>query len=305
VANFCEKLPLRALRSSHSGAWQHNTMTSKLKRVVLSVPVLRPTVLYLYRTKIALEYLLGTIRKILVWLLTSNETANFTYHLEEKNKRYLAALIADITNKAFDEILGYIDEIMNDSKLQRHIAEMTRRNDARFTSDPEAKPARRAGWYAFVRALKPKIVVETGVDKGLGACVLTSALMKNIEEGYEGYYYGTDINPKAGYLMSDDYRKFGEILYGDSIESLRKLDKEIDIFINDSDHSAEYERREYETIKAKLSPNAIILGDNAHVDNKLLDFALATGRRFIFFQERPLNHWYPGAGIGIAFVRNS
>jgi predicted O-methyltransferase YrrM len=277
---------------------------NELKTLVIRTPGLRTAVLYLYRATISFRYVSVTFKKIVLWLLTSNETANFTYHLEEKNKRYLAALIADITNKAFDEILGYIDEIMNDSKLQRHIAEMTRRSDTRFTSDPEAKPARRAGWYAFVRALKPKIVVETGVDKGLGACVLTSALMKNNQEGYEGYYYGTDINPKAGYLMSNDYCKFGEILYGDSIESLRKLDKKIDMFINDSDHSADYERREYETIKAKLSPNAIILGDNAHVDDKLLDFALATGRRFIFFQERPLNHWYPGAGIGIAFVRN-
>jgi predicted O-methyltransferase YrrM len=252
---------------------------------------------------ISLRYYSGAFRKITVWLLTSRETVNFTYHLEETNRRYLAALIADITNKDFNEILRYIDEITNDSKLQCHVTEMTRRSDARFTSDPEARPARRVGWYAFVRALKPKIVVETGVDKGLGACVLTSALMKNTEEGYEGYYYGTDINPKAGYLMSGDYGKFGEILYGDSIDSLRNLNKQIDIFINDSDHSADYEQREYEAVKSKLSPDAIVLGDNAHVDDKLLDFALATGRRFIFFQEKPLNHWYPGAGIGIAFFR--
>ena len=154
-----------------------------------------------------------------------------------------------------------------------------------------------------MRATKPKIVVETGVDKGLGACVLTAALMKNSEEGYTGYYYGTDINPKAGYLLSEPYSELGRVLYGDSIESLQKLNESIDIFINDSDHSAEYERREYETVQGKLAPAAIILGDNAHTNDKLLTFALATGRQFVFFQEKPLNHWYPGAGIGIAFPK--
>ena len=168
-------------------------------------------------------------------------------------------------------------------------------------ADEDAKFAKRMGWYAFVRAMKPKVVVETGVDKGLGSCVITAAIKKNKEEGFDGYYYGTDINPKAGYLLSGEYSKYGEILYGDSIESLKKLDKTVDIFINDSDHSAAYEALEYETIKDKLTKDSIILGDNSHVTDKLLNFSNANGMKFIFFKEEPLNHWYPGAGIGVAY----
>ena len=248
-------------------------------------------------------YCFGSWSKLIVWLFHSKETTNFTYHLEEINKRYLGSLIADITGRDFKEILTYLDEVMQDDELKRHIEEMTKQSDTNLTSDSEARFGRRIGWYAFARAIKPKIVVETGVDKGLGACVLTSALMKNKEEGFNGYYYGTDINPKAGYLLARKYNNFGTILYGDSIESLTKLDEKIDLFINDSDHSADYEAREYATVEAKLAPDAIILGDNSHVNDKLLSFALATGRQFIFFQEKPLNHWYPGAGIGIAFSR--
>ena len=72
---------------------------------------------------------------------------------------------------------------------------------------------------------KPKIVVETGIDKGLGSVLLCSALLKNKEDGFEGRYYGTDINPKAGYLLSGKYLKVGEILFGDSITSLKKLEE--------------------------------------------------------------------------------
>ena len=47
---------------------------------------------------------------------------------------------------------------------------------------------------------KPKIVVETGVDKGLGACVLTAALMKNSEEGYTRLLLWNRHKPKGGLL---------------------------------------------------------------------------------------------------------
>ena len=100
------------------------------------------------------------------------------------------------------------------------------------------------------------------------------------------------------------YANYGCILYGDSIESLKKFDEGmIDLFINDSDHSADYEAKEYDSIANKLSKHAIVLGDNSHATNKLLEFSLETNRHFVFFQEKPLNHWYPGAGIGISFVR--
>ena len=91
------------------------------------------------------------------------------------------------------------------------------------------------------------------------------------------------------------------MLYGDSIESLKKLDVSIDLLINDSDHSADYEYQEYRTVKNKLTSEAIILGDNSHVTNKLCLFSSENGRNFLFFHEVPKDHWYPGSGMGISF----
>jgi hypothetical protein len=110
------------------------------------------------------------------------------------------------------------------------------------------------------------------------------------------------LNPEAGYLLTAPYSQYGRILYGDSIQSLRALDHPIDLFINDSDHSADYEYREYKTIEAKLSPRALILGDNAEATDRLARFSSETGRSFLFFAEQPKDHWFPGAGIGISFV---
>jgi hypothetical protein len=93
----------------------------------------------------------------------------------------------------------------------------------------------------------------------------------------------------------------GKILYGDSITSLKTLSEPVDLFINDSDHSADYEAREYEVIAPLLSKTALILGDNSHVTDKLARFSRQQGRHFLMFHERPKDHWYPGAGIGISF----
>ncbi len=275
----------------------------KFEIAIAKTTILGRILLTVFRAWAALKYLRKPAVDLFKWLFKSKETTNFTYDLEENNKRYLASLIADVVNMEFCRILAYIEEVENDEKLRAHIVGATANSELSFMADSTVRFGRRVGWYALVRALKPKVVIETGVDKGLGACVLTAALKRNQEEGYAGRYYGTDIDPNAGYLLSGDYAGFGSILYGDSIESLEKQDAPIDLFINDSDHSEDYEAAEYKTIEKKLSENAIILGDNSHYTDKLLEFSLNTNRQFVFFQEKPLDHWYPGAGIGISFKR--
>lgn len=239
--------------------------------------------------------------QILLWGFKSREDTNYTYQITPENIAYLAHTVAVVTGMDYGTISKYIEEAANDDALKKAIVDGTRNSKLHKYADPEARFGRRLGWYAFVRALKPKIVVETGVDKGLGSILLCAAILKNKQEGFEGKYFGTDINPNAGYLLSGDYKEVGEILFGDSIESLSRLAGPIDLFINDSDHSADYEYMEYQAIREKLSGNAVILGDNAHCTDKLAVFSTETNRNFLFFKEEPANHWYPGGGIGISF----
>lgn len=284
-------------------------MNQSLKLFLKRTPVysfykaLVRTRIYLFYTRLrtASGYLWPSIEQTLKWLRKSNETTNFTYELHPLNRRYLASTISKITNQPYTKIMGYMDELEWDSELEDHIFSTTASSEHHNVADAHPKYGRRSGWYAFVRAMKPKIVVETGVDKGLGSCVITAALARNAQEGHPGYYYGTDINPQAGYLLCGKYAQHGEILYGDSIESLRKLEKAIDLFINDSDHSAVYEGEEYRTVSSKLTQNAIALGDNSHCTDELFKFSLEHNRNFLFFRESPIDHWYPGGGIGISF----
>jgi Methyltransferase domain len=271
------------------------------KEAIVKTPIVGAVVLVAHRTKIAAGYLARPLPHLLKWLVSSKEITNFTYHLEDRNKRYLASMLTEILNLSFGEIMAFFREIEEDGELAKHISTATERSDWSFIADKEVRFGRRIGWYAIARAIKPKIVVETGVDKGLGSCVLTAAIKRNSQEGYPGRYYGIDIDPKAGYLLTGDYANYGSILYGDAVESLDKFSGIVDLYVNDSDHSAEYEAREYRAGANKLSEHAIILGDNSHVTDKLLEFSLAANRHFVFFQEKPIEHWYPGAGIGISY----
>lgn len=255
------------------------------------------------RLAFALSYYWARLWNLLVWVVRSREGTNLTYNLTRDNLDYMAHAISVVTGCPFAQVRAYIDEAQSDESLRDHVIRYTAASSFRYKSDERCNFGRRLGWYAVVRVMKPKVVIETGVDKGHGAVLLCAALLRNAQEGHPGRYYGTDINPEAGWLLQPPYSSMGRILYGDSIESLKALDETVDLFINDSDHSTDYEYREYQVIAPRLAPGAIILGDNAHVSGKLAQFSRETGREFLFFAEAPENHWYPGAGIGISFRR--
>jgi len=232
------------------------------------------------------------------WTKQRTESDNFYYELTPDNQRELSSLIAAISGESPNLIDGFINEIQTDENLREHLSQTW--IDDPLMRDAQLAYGRRIGWYALARVLKPKLIIETGVHHGVGACVLTSALMRNRADGSPGRYLGTDIDPGAGALLSGRYAQEGRIAYGDSITTLRTIETPIDFFINDSDHSAAYEAREYETVLPLLAKNSIVLGDNSHTNTKLNDFSRQQDRPYLFFREVPANHWYPGAGIGIS-----
>lgn len=270
-------------------------------RRLARVPVLGPALLAVYRLGVGWKEVRRPAVNFFSWLLKSRETTNFTYDLTPLNKQYLAAFVAEVTGSDPQTAADRMTELEADRQLREHLGERIRSSPDGRLADPEIHFGRRLGWYAIVRLVRPRLVVETGVDKGLGACVLTAALRRNTEEGQPGRYLGTDVNPAAGFLLAGRYAELGEVLRGDSVHSLVSQDGPIDVFIHDSNHAAGYEAREYEAIRGKLGDRAIVLSDNAHVTGELLEFARRTGRRFLYFQEQPRAHWYRGAGIGAAF----
>ena len=251
---------------------------------------------------IALPRLARQCGQMLNWAFASKEYYNHTYHLTGLNKQYLASYVAAVTGHDVMEIEQYIAELENDSALRELLVRRTLESRDRHSSDAEPRYGRRLGWYALLRATKPRVVVETGIDRGLGTVVMAAALKRNADEGFPGLVYATDIVPDCGHLLAEPYKQFVRELIGDSVESLKKFAGPVDVFLHDSDHRPEYEWAEFLAIEPKLHAGSIVMSDNSQQSPKLREFAARTGKSFLYFQDAPKDHWWPGDGIGCAFV---
>jgi predicted O-methyltransferase YrrM len=251
---------------------------------------------------LALPYAFRQAAAMMRWAFTSKEYYNHTYHLTDLNLSYLASYVAVISGHDRRVVEGYLRELAEDQTLRQALERRTLESPDRHNCDVEPRYGRRLGWYALVRATRPRVVVETGVDRGLGTVVIAAALHRNAAEGAAGVVYATDIIPECGHLLAEPYKSHCRILLGDSVASLSQFKEPVDLFLHDSDHRPEYEWAEFLAIEPKLHAGSLVLSDNSQQSPKLLDFAERTGRAFLYFQDAPKDHWWPGDGIGTAFL---
>jgi len=280
---------------------------SDLRNVVLASrfllkSLLRPVLVLLIRTRTAGQVLTSDIGSLAQWLAHSREFTNYTYRLSERNRKHLAWWVSNVTDKSVREVESLFAELEENERFRSDLEVAARAGDRKHEfSKAEAQQlperlGRRLGWYALVRILKPGLVVETGTDKGLGSVVLAEALMAN----GEGRLVTIDIEPASGMLLTSRYDEVVTRIIGDSVASLGSLTS-VDLFIHDSDHSAEHEEAEFRCVAPALSPKAVLVSDNSHATDVLEQLSREWSRNFLFFKESPTGHWYSGGGIGISW----
>lgn len=253
-----------------------------------------------YRFKLACAHQARSFRHIFPWLWRSREIDDFSYDLTRLNLGYLAEYLALITGLEVVTMRRYLAELEGDDALREHVRQSTRRSDYLPVSDVDPQPGKRLAWYALARATKPRVIVEAGVNRGFGTCILAAALERNVAEGHVGKVYGVDIDPAKGYLFSGTYAHLGELVADDIRRFLAGLDEHIDMFIHDTQNEPLLEQEEYELIEGKLSPGAVVCSVWASAE--LLAFAQRTGRSCVAFAMEAHNHWYPGARLAVAFT---
>ena len=116
--------------------------------------------------------------------------------------------------------------------------------------------------YFLVRALKPEVVVETGVCYGASSAYILEALREN----RRGALYSIDLGnaadePPSNFFVRPRLRDRWHLIVGDSKQELPRLLARlgrIDLFHHDSLHTPEHMMWEYETAFPYLGPTGVL-----------------------------------------------
>lgn len=232
------------------------------------------------------------LRPHLRFVLLDPEPDNFTYTLA--NEAELAAWTADVARCDRSQVESFFAEARGDQPLVERVT--SRRPLWSKRSPPFGK---RLAWYALARAVKPELIVETGVHDGLGSSLLLRGLDRNAEEGFPGRLVSFDINPRAGWIVGS--HPLWELRIEPSQIGLPDVlggPDPVGLFIHDSLHTYENESWELRTAASRLAPSGVLVTDNAHVTSALADVCAAHGLEYFEFREQPEGHFYPGGALG-------
>ena len=190
-------------------------------------------------------------------------------------------LLAHHADLPYAEVMRYRRELRDDAEFQGHLKRCL--VDVPYIF-PEA-----AEVYAVVRAIKPGVIVETGVASGLSSAHILRALaangtgtlhsidLPNVQQG--------SVLPEgraSGWIVPDSLRFRWKLQIGDSRKLLPDLLRtlgHVDIFLHDSDHSYENMSFEFEQAFPRLEPGGLLMSDDTHLHTAWDDFCAKHGLR--------------------------
>jgi len=158
----------------------------------------------------------------------------------------------------------------------------------------------RSRLYAVIRALRPRVLVETGVCNGVSSAVILQAL----EDNHLGRLHSIDLPEFAesdvqtdhwagkggavipsgnapGWVIPPGLRRRWQLIVGRSQDQLPKLLGRlgtIDLFFHDSEHSYDCMMSEFELAFDRLRGGGALLSDDIASNGSFFEFAGRRGR---------------------------
>ncbi len=152
--------------------------------------------------------------------------------------------------------------------------------------DVEKKTAR--SLYLITRWRQPKVILETGIARGASSYALLSAVSKN----ELGVVFSLDVDESAGELVPPELRVVWQKRVVDpknpktSFLAIMKDVPSIDFFFHDSNHREPWMKFEFANVIPKLSPGAIMGGDDVDMNAAFIEAALPRAFRVILLDGR-------------------
>ena len=232
------------------------------------------------------------IRRHWQFVLASPEPDNYTYDIS--NESELAAWVAGVAGCDEAAARDLVQEPSQDVELATRLRASTADH---WRWSKRAPPfGKRLGWYALARALRPRRVIEIGAHDGLGSLLLLRALELNQRDGHPGALTSFDVNPAAGWLVGEHPQ--WQLRIQSSDEGLPEVlvpDAPLDMLVYDGWHTFEAEYADLRVAADHLTPQGVLVSDDAQVTQALARLCEELGFDYAEFQEVPVGHFYPGA----------
>ncbi len=226
----------------------------------------------------------------LIGLALRNPSAGASYLAGERKKLQMVVLHNSIT-VSVKLLLGEVDPRLEDEILELETFGDDLWNELRSRA-PRWTPLSRAECnylYMICRMVKPKHIVETGVQHGLSSAYFLKALERN----GSGMLHSVDLpskeytsrigtiadkippDVKCGWLVPRELRKNWNLELGDSRYILPRLLAKIngiDLFLHDSEHTEEMMRFEYSLAWKHLRKGGVLMSDDIDLSEASREF---------------------------------
>jgi hypothetical protein len=208
-----------------------------------------------YRLMRSFNAEVGVFRR-LAYVLFDPELESFSFELADEEEVIAALAVA----------LGYPQQLLSEYAAETRTdpelnERLTRRVRWRFDFKRRMPTGSRLAWYLIARALKPEVIVETGIYMGLGSLVLLRALERNAQEGHPGELMSFDTDPLSGWLVRDQLRGRWRRVIGLTSTTLAPAltGRSVGILLHDTAHTEETQRIEFEAALANAAPRLVLV----------------------------------------------
>lgn len=203
----------------------------------------------------------------------------FYNHEKELTNQEVAAFVTDLIDVSEAAVVELREELRSNERFQTSLERSLQTTEFRPTG---LKDTWRDVLYVVVRVLEPSTVVETGVFDGLSSMYLLQGLRDN-QQGElisidieEETILPSDIDPvETGWAVPEYLRSRWDLRIGDARELLPDVaaEREVDLFLHDSNHDAEHMRFEFTTVEPSMPAGAVLMADNVEYNRAFDEFA--------------------------------
>jgi hypothetical protein len=238
----------------------------------------------------------------LAYVLFDPETESFSFELG--NEREVIAALAIALGRPEGELAGYAAETRRDPELGELL---TRHVRWRFDVKRRLPLGNRLAWYVIVRALKPELIVETGIYQGLGSLALLRALARNNKEGAPGELMSFDTNPRAGSIVREKARNGWHRFVGSTHDRLLPaLDgRRVNMLIQDTPHTEENQRFEFEAALSHAASDLLLVDCSGGWASTLEDICAERNGTFHSVRLRSRDHVCAGTEFRFAVFQSA